>query len=372
MDKFFYVANIRLPTERAHGIQIMEMCGAFADAGLDVQLVVPRRHTSVKEDAFVYHDVKKNFSVKRLWCIDATRFGRFGFFILMMTFNKAMFFYMLKNRQALFYTRDAFTAWWLNLFGRRVVWEGHMGHGGFFIRSIIRHGVKIVVITEGLRDLYVSLGAKADQIIVAADGADLKRFDIDLSKEAARKALGLPEDKAIILYKGSLEAWKGAGTLAESAEFMNTNDLLFVFIGGTPEDVTEFKKRFARMTNISILGNRPRRETPVYQKAADILVIPNSAKEDISKLYTSPMKLFGYMAGGRPIIASDLPSLREILSDDKAYFFIPDDARSLARTIDTVLADTENAREKAGRALALAEEYSWQKRAKKIIQFIHD
>jgi glycosyltransferase involved in cell wall biosynthesis len=369
MKKIYYIANIRFPTERAHGIQIAEMCQAFAQNGYEVELVVPNRKTSITDDPYSYYDVKENFKIKKLRTLDLVKWGRIGFWIQSLTFAERVAWYLI-NKEGVFYTRDEITAVAVSLVGKKITWEAHMGHKNLLVRSLITLRTKFVVITHGLKELYESMGVPESHLLVAPDGADIDRFDIDISKEEARQKLGLPVDKTIVLYKGSLEAWKGAGTVAESAQYTVSSDLIFVFIGGKPEDVALFKEQYAEIPNLLILGNRPRKETPIYQKAADILVIPNSAKEDISKLYTSPMKLFGYMAGGVPIIASDLPSIKEILDELQAYFFTPDDPKSLAMEIDKVLREPETARGKAAQALETVRAYSWKSRAELIIHFI--
>ncbi len=367
--KLFYIANMRMPTERAHGIQIMEMCQAFSNLEYDVELVVTNRKTSVLEDPFVFYDIPESFKITKLWCWDAINLGRIGFWIQSLTFAERTAWYLL-NKKGIFYTRDELLAVYLKLFGKDVAWETHMGRNNILVSMIKALKIPVVAITDGLKDVYLKSGMASEKILVAPDGADIGRFDISISKHDARKQLNLPQDKKIILYKGSLTPWKGAGTLAESTKFSMTPDTQFVFIGGNPTDVEEFKKEFGHIENISILGNRPRKETPIYQKAADLLIIPNSAKEDISKLYTSPMKLFGYMAGGVPIIASDLPSIKEILGEKDAYFFIPDDARSLGEMIDNVFSNINEAEQKALKSLFKVREYSWEKRAESILAFI--
>ena len=59
--KILYLAQIRLPTEKAHGIQIMKTCEAFAEQGAEVVLVVPSHRGDIRQDPFEYYRVKRNF-----------------------------------------------------------------------------------------------------------------------------------------------------------------------------------------------------------------------------------------------------------------------------------------------------------------------
>ena len=70
MKKLVYIANARIPTEKAHGIQIMKMCEAFSAQVVDVELVLPRRLNRIKENPFDYYGVKKNFKITKLPTID--------------------------------------------------------------------------------------------------------------------------------------------------------------------------------------------------------------------------------------------------------------------------------------------------------------
>lgn len=365
----FYIANMRLPTEKAHGIQIMEMCSAFTKEGATVELVVARRFNHIHEDPFVYHDIKKTFIVRKIFCIDLARFGKWGYLVEMFSFTIGVALYALFQKDATFYTRDELLALTLSVLGKKVAWEGHMGQTNFIIQQLIKRKVRMVMITQSLRELYLSLGVDVQNITVAPDGVDVQRFDVELSREDARKQLNLSPDKNIVLYKGALFAWKGAGDIARAATQFDEHTQ-FVFIGGTKEDVDAFRKEFAHQKNVSILGNRPRTETPIYQKAADVLVIPNSGKNEISKLYTSPMKLFGYMAGGVPIVASDLPSIREVLNEHNAVLVKADSPDSFAEGIRLLLADKSHGERLAQQALVDVQSYTWEERAKKILAFI--
>lgn len=371
MNKLIYIANIRLPTERAHGIQIMEMCAAFAHQGLDVELVVPFRYNHIKEEPFQYYHMKQTFKIKRIFSLDLVSWGRIGFWVQSMTFLKVALLYVLfmskKRAKTIFYTREEVVAYTLSLFGFHVAWETHMGHDNYFIRALISRNVPIVAITGGLRDLYVSWDAK--NILVSPDGVNLEQFQIRETKGEARKKLGLPMAESIVMYTGHLYSWKGADVLAEAVGKLGA-DVRVVFVGGIEKDVVSFKSKFGHIKNIMILGNKPHQDIPLFLRAADVLIVPNSAKEKISRLYTSPMKLFEYMASGTPIVATRLPSLLEVLNEKNSVLVNPDSPEDMARGINTMFSDVEHAATLSKQALMDVQQYSWGKRAKAILSFI--
>src|SRR3989344_4328811 len=373
MKRIIYIANIRLPTEKAHGIQIMKMCEALALCGNEVELLIPRRLNSIKEDPFEYYKVRKIFKISRLPCIDLISwFGRFGYMLENLSFAESVFWRVLTRkgkRDHIFYSRDELALFYLSNIGLRCVWESHMGHLNIFSRALIRRRTKIISITNGLKDYYVRHGSQSHDVLVSPDGVDLDQFNLPLLLEEARRKINFSTDDRVALYTGQLYQWKGADTLALASRHLPTS-VSVVFVGGTERHIKDFHNRYGTHENIFILGKKPHHEIPIYLKSADLLVVPNSAKEDISKLYTSPLKLFEYMASRVPIIASDLPSLREIVDESMVFFFKPDDAEDLARVIKEALSHYEVAKNRAQKAFAKVQGYSWQKRAEKILTFI--
>jgi glycosyltransferase involved in cell wall biosynthesis len=365
MKKLFYIANVRIPTEKAHGIQIMKMCEAFANQGHEVELVVPNRSTDIQEDSFAYYKVKQNFKITKLWCLDWVKWGKFGYWIQLLTFSDRMAWYVLL-RKGVFYTREDFIALYLKLLGKRVIFEAHRGHRNLSTRFLVRTGTPIVAITQGLKDLYISMGAKSDQVTVSPDGVDLEQFKISVSKEEVRRKLGLPLDKKLVMYIGLFDEWKGYRTLLEASNMFD-KDTELVMIGGREEQIEQLRQEYP---NVIFLGYRPYSELAFNQRAADVLVIPNSAKEDISRLYTSPLKLFAHMASGVPIVASDLPSLREVLEESSAYLFEAGNHGHLYKKLNEALASSEGSQLKTLRSLEEVKKYSWDKRVQEIARFI--
>ena len=119
-----------------------------------------------------------------------------------------------------------------------------------------------------------------------------------------------------------------------------------------------------------IEGFRDHSDLPWLLAGADVLVLPNTAKDENSKFFTSPLKLFEYMAASRPIVASSLPSLREILNEKNAVFFEPDNPKSLASAVESLLDNDSLSIRLADNARSDVRGYTWDERAKKIITFL--
>lgn len=376
--KIIYIANARIPTEKAHGLQIMKMCEAFASQGLDLELIIPNRINTPKLkgiNPFDYYHVKKNFKIKKIKSFDP-RFLLIGpsgiyikFQVLFFIFGLLIYLFFKNNKQEnIFYTRDEQLLPLLQLFSKKVVWEAHNlpKHKNFYLKYWHKC-YKIISITNGLKTELVKNGLGGDKILVSSDATDLDQFiNIKESKEDLRRKLNLPLDKNIITYTGHLYKWKGVQTLVDAMSLLSNNELL-VIVGGTDKDIFDLKNSTKGLANILIIGHLPQYQIPGYLKASDILVLPNSASSVISHTYTSPLKLFEYMASERPIIASDLPSIGEILNNYNSILVDPDDSQKLAKAINLVLSDATLSDKISKQSFADVQKYTWSERAKIII-----
>lgn len=371
--KLYYIANVRLPTEKAHGIQIMKMCEALSRQGAEITLVIPARSNHIKEDPFKFYGVEPIFAIKRLPVIDIPLKSSTAFIFQGISFYISLLFYLLfKKRDILLYTRGEVSLMLVKLVPRRpFVWETHIKPDDMRrYRGVLKRALALVTVTEHYaNELTGSYGVPAEKVLAAPDGVDLEEFATDLDKQACRERLGLPDAK-IALYAGHLYGWKGADTLAEAADHFEDGELA-VFVGGTEEDLADFRKRHGHRKRLLVLGHKPRRDMKYYLKAADVLVLPNSAKSPVSRFYTSPLKLFEYMASRVPVVASDLASFREVLSDDTARFFTPDDPVDLTRAIRDLFARPEEGRRLAERAFEEVERHTWTARSRRILDRIN-
>lgn len=403
--KLLYLANLRLPTEKAYGIQIAKMCEAFAAYAtinsqppttsyqkIEVELVVPYRISKISDDFFEYYGVERNFKFKKIWTLDfylPGKLDRISFYIKNLISALVLTVYALRQELDVIYSRDELVIFLLCFFKKNIVFEAHRfsRYKTFFYWCFKSRNIKIIVITQALKKEFTKIGFSDDSILVAPDGVDIEKFDLSISKEGARERAGLPLDKKIVMYTGHLFQWKGADVLLEVARSYQLSvpikdrgystgvgtisyQPMFVFVGGTDYDLEKFRKKAKGLNNVLILGHKSHKDIPVYLKAADVLVLPNSAKEEISRYHTSPLKLFEYMASGRPIVASALPSIAEILNDRNSILVKSDDVNDLTEGVKKALNNNLLSEELAKKAKDDVKKYNWGNRVLNILSFI--
>lgn len=365
--KIVYLANIRMPSERANAIQIVQMCNAFVASGHSTVLLATSRDTHIKNDPEDYYQTKFNFTLEKTFVPAIVSWGAAFFHLANLIFILGTLSVFKKHRPEIIYCRDEWTIFLLSLFisKRKFVYESHEARYSFPVRYILCRGVRCVVISEGIRDFYLQQGVSEEQLLVAHDGIDDSFFGAVETKGQARQRLGIVSAKPVAMYVGGFDKWKGVEVFFQAAE--RSSSVNYVVIGGSVEEVEFFSEKYPGVT---FLGARPYGELKDNQQAADVLVVPNTGQNKLSAEYTSPLKLFAHLAARIPLVVSDIPSLRSVVSEQQVTFFSPDDPVDLAQEIEEVLASGDVVQDKASAAFELSRQYSWSKRAQKIIKFI--
>ena len=250
--------------------------------------------------------------------------------------------------------------------------EAHTVDGEFFFRGSVRLADGIVVITKSIKDDLVALGIAPERIIVVPDAVSPEQFFLSVPKKEARAEIGVSQDGLLIVYAGSFgyyHSWKGVDTLLEASK-QGDSTWRFLLIGGRDDEVKFWRKRYSS-SRIDIRNHLESDMVAKALRAADILVIPNKPGNETSERYTSPLKLFEYMASGTPIVASNLPSMQEVVSEEEAVFFEPGNSRSLVQAIQSVVNDPVSAQKRAEAAREKVQNYTWNKRAQTILGFLN-
>jgi len=217
-------------------------------------------------------------------------------------------------------------------------------------------------------DSYRRAGVPEAKLLVAHNGANARLLAADPGKAAARAALGLPADRAIALYAGRVNAQKGLDQLLALAVLRP--EILFVLVGSEGEGPIEAAA--AGRANVRIVGWQAPAALPAWLSAADVLLIPPSrAPLDRFRNCVLPLKLFSYLAAGRPILAPVAPDTAELLRDgENAVLVPPDKPEAAAAALDRILGDPAFAAHLAAAALEQARALTWDRRAEAIKAFL--
>lgn len=402
--KVIYAANARIPSEKAHAYQIVQMCEAFADQGTEVILLYASRRNPppfATDDIWTHYAVEHNFRAERLPCIDlyplAARlpgsrwWERLAAALQVTTYNLSLVIRLFPERDANLYSRDPFSLFVISLLwprrAQRTLYEAHTfptSRAGLWLRRQLAARISgFVVITEHLRQRYADMPGSPHRIVVAHDGIRLARFQINGSREHWRRRIGWPEAAFIVGYMGrfygGLEQMdRGLDTLLNAVTGVAQEvdrPVRLALVGGPSERVDGMREvvQSRELPDDFILypGQVPPADVPGYLRAFDVCAIPSPWTEFYA-YYTSPMKLFEYMASGSPLVASDLPTTAEIVCDGENGLLVPPgDVSALQNALRRLYNDPELARGLADRAAQDVLHYTWDVRARRILDFIH-
>ncbi|MHC4215352.1 MAG: glycosyltransferase family 4 protein [Planctomycetota bacterium] len=339
---------------------------------------------------FDYYGILPVFEVSTLPHLDVIPLQRFfpGSIFKSVYFSHGLLWglrtALLARRQHadLYYTRDSETAFWLVRLHLPTVYEAHvvprLGQR-WLLKQIVPRGAMrlLVVLTSFIKTGFVEIGCPEQKIIVSPDGVDLSLFDGLPSREECRKRLGLPLDRVIIGYIGRFQTMgmeKGIPQLVQAMQYVKPvegKEPLLLCVGG-PLNVIPAYLALARSCGaverrLRFIDRVSNIEVPFWIRACDVATIP-WPWNDFSAYYTSPLKLFEYMGAGTPIVASDLPSLREVLRHgENAWLVEPGNPEELAQGLQRILSDRILAQKLAQEARQDVVQYSWQKRAATIL-----
>jgi glycosyltransferase involved in cell wall biosynthesis len=209
-------------------------------------------------------------------------------------------------------------------------------------------------------------------VLPTHQGVDLAPYQKAPARDEVRRRLSLPSDRALVVYTGKLyPGYDEIEYIVQAAATPACRDFLFVLVGGRDDHAAAWREAAQRrdLTNVLFPGFVPPAEVHQYHVAADALLMYYPSWVTTSA-FASPGKLFGYMAAGRPIIAVDLPVLREVLGDPPAATLVPADTpTALAEAIASVVSQPDRARQFADAAKERVAEFTWDARSEHVMAF---
>ena len=372
-----YAASVRIPTEKASGLAIVRQCIAFADIGHTVTLLIPNRRNPITTDIFEYYGERKAIEVVYYPTFDLVRFGYLGFAVTRAFEMFVVFFILMLRRHNidLVYSRDQWTLLLPIFFGlrKKMILEMHTRHEDKMTKYVLKRVQKLIAISAGLKNFYEALSGRKD-IVVEPSGVELDQFENLPPIIASREAVGLPINKVIFSYVGKYSTMgesKGVDEIIEAfAGVYKVNSELHLFIVGLDDNEILSLTKFAEYTTLPkdayTFSHLDQKKFAIYLQASDALLM-NYPNTEHYAFYMSPTKFFAYLAAGKPIITSDLPSVREIEGVSGVVYTANDDKESYMKSLHYVFDHMAELKKESQGNKMLAAHYSWRARAARLI-----
>lgn len=380
--KLLYLHDSPITSEKANIIQALNMCYAFSELGHDVILAVPYSgYNQVSIKKLIAYKMNKEvpFSVRTYPKITFKgRLSKIGGLPGIIKILKTNITDYCLVRNPIFINATIKN-------DIPTIFESHnfLLHNkykilDFFLRkNLIKNCkseklIKFITISNVLAEIWKSCGVPEEKIIALHDGVDSDSFAVINDRYKSREKLGLPLHKKIVIYAGSLYLNRGIENILKLSRHFP--QVFFLILGG-PEERKKYYIEICmnqNIKNIAFIGYIPYHKVKNYLFAADVLLMIWT-KEVKTINYCSPLKMFEYMAAERIIVGHAFPTIKEVLTDgDTAYLVDPDSFQELCEKMKRALDDSYPS-EMAKRARSLAlKEYTWSKRASKILDSITD
>ena len=387
--KIAYLLNSRVPSDNAHVIQTLHMCNGFAEAGHQVTLFYPDREQPdpgleripIQE----YYDISVRFDVESVPYLDMNTLLQrlLGRTAPQFVFSRGTFTIQapVQLRSAdydLHYTRGTYVAFALVALGLPTVLGTHRDDFGDVERRLLktiadRESLRgVVTLTDAGKRALTDLGFPDEKVQVQPDAVSLDRYTPQLSVAEARAGLDIsvPSDRSVVGYTGSLTEGKGVYDLVTACSDLNVE---LVVVGGDESD-REQLRTFATdrdVENLRLAGRVAPAAVPRYQQAMDILAL--APRRDVETHrhhpeFTSPLKLFEYMAAARPVVGTRLPGIEAVVAHEETGILVPPgDPEQLHGGIERLATDAA-LRDSVGRAARTAvESHTWSRRAANVV-----
>lgn len=233
----------------------------------------------------------------------------------------------------------------------------------------------VCVVSDLLARAVAQRAARGTPILVNPNGVDHTLFHPGVDGREFRKAIGVAPKDLLVGYAGSFQPWQGVLSLLRAFSVVARCErpslrLLLIGDGEDLERARSLSKALSLERQVIFVGRRPHKEMPHALGACDILTAPY---EHLESFYFSPLKIFEYMALGKPIIASRAGQLSTILSDrGNAMLVDPGAPENLAEVLAEVVADEELRTTLGRRAYEASLSHTWVENFKRMEKRLRD
>lgn len=235
--------------------------------------------------------------------------------------------------------------------------------------TIVKYSWKATAITEFIKNYAISRNIRSD-ITVIPDGVDTNSFNpINKSGEEVRSRYGVTAEKKLCVYAGRIEKGAGANIVLETARMLESaENIVFMVVG---EGDPQIADRLSKCSNVILTGRVSKESVPSYLAAADIVLVP--FPNNIVSNSVSPLKLFEALAMDKPVVASAVSGIREVLTRKFEGRLVTESPKEWASAVIELSQKSDNLVGTNGNNRKIVcEKYDWDFLAKQFDEVLED
>lgn len=386
-NKYAYIQYTEIPGVRAHSILVCQTCFAASKLNQVVHLIIPNeinQEYQGKQSIWNYYNIpNKQFKVIKINTKHnlvkkiLSKSSYIYHFINVLLFALKSWLVSRKIKLDIIQTSDPEVVLVFNIFSfiykPKIIYDIHLDPPKWLISFLLKKTDLIVCNSKYYKQLVLKKGVNKNRIIKLPNGYNPEDYKKDSANKLKRKLKINPKD-FVIGYIGRLETIdkeKGIKTLLKVGKEINLENLKILLVGGPNKLVNKYKKITKGLNldekKVIITGQVKPGKVSEYIKVIDLawLVYPDIPHY---RYKMSPMKVIEYMAAVKPIIASDFPSIKELLNQKSAYLVNPENTDQIIKTIRQIFKNPKLAIQKAQKANQFIKNLSWLDRQRRVLE----
>jgi len=252
-----------------------------------------------------------------------------------------------------------FIYYWIDVLHDLIPFKPFRPIGRVVERKVLKRADRVLAINEKLREYVIEQGTHLYQTQVLGAGINIGQFDPAVDGHRLREQYGFQKQNIVLFFMGWLYHFSGLKEVALKLAKMRNHELRLLIVGDgdAHDELQRIQKENNLQDKLILAGKRPYQELPAFIAAADVCILPAYPWEPIMQ-HIVPIKMYEYMAMGKPVIATRLPGVTQEFGEDNGVIYVDTPEEVVERAIR--LFASENYSELGSKARRFVEKRNWE------------
>ena len=252
-----------------------------------------------------------------------------------------------------------FIYYWTDVYHAQIPFGLYQPIGKYIEKRILKNADRVIVINEQLRDFVIKMGSDPKRTQVEKAGVDFDQFNPDISGDEIREKYGIKKEDIVLFFVGVLYDFSGlkeaAMELSKIKDEKPNIKLLIVGDGDAFDDLQRIRDEYRMGDRIILTGKQPYEKVPAFIASSDICLLPAHNNEMMHDIV--PIKLYEYMACGKPVITTRLPGVMREFGEDHGIIYVDKPEDALKKAVEII--ENGTVKEHGLKARGFVEKYNW-------------